>query len=129
MKSEKIFSLSDNKKDKMILIFTFYFRSLKKYDPNHSVPGTFGQHCEEGCRWEFLAFCYITIGKLLLKREGLMLKKKFQCFGHLMQRTNSLGKILTLGKNEGRRRRRRQDEMVGWPSATQWTWVWANSQR
>ena len=37
--------------------------------------------------------------------EGLMLKLKFQYFGHLMQRANSLEKILILGKIEGRRRR------------------------
>ena len=36
--------------------------------------------------------------------EGLMLKLKLQYFGHLMQRTNSLEKILILGKIEGRRR-------------------------
>ena len=34
-----------------------------------------------------------------------MLKLKFQCFGHLMGRTDSLEKILMLGKTEGRRRR------------------------
>ena len=37
--------------------------------------------------------------------EGLMLKLKLQHFGHLMQITDSLGKTLTLGKTEGRRRR------------------------
>ena len=37
--------------------------------------------------------------------EGLMLKLKLQNFGHLMQRANSLEKILMLGKTEGRRRR------------------------
>ena len=37
--------------------------------------------------------------------EGLMLKLKLQYFGHLMQITDSLEKILTLGKIEGRRRR------------------------
>ena len=37
--------------------------------------------------------------------EGLMLKLKFQYFGHLMQRTDSLEKTLMLGKIEGRRRR------------------------
>ena len=37
--------------------------------------------------------------------EGLMLKLKLQYFDHLMQRTDSLGKILMLGKIEGRRRR------------------------
>ena len=40
--------------------------------------------------------------------EGLMLKLKLHYFGHLMQRTNSLEKILLLGKIEGRRRRGRQ---------------------
>ena len=33
-----------------------------------------------------------------------MLKLKLQCFGHLMQRTDSLEKTLMLGKIEGRRR-------------------------
>ena len=37
--------------------------------------------------------------------EGLMLKLKLQSFGHLMQRTDSLEKILMLGKIEGGRRR------------------------
>ena len=46
--------------------------------------------------------------------EGLMLKLKLQNFVHLMQRTDSLEKILMLGKIEGRRRREQQDEMVGW---------------
>ena len=44
--------------------------------------------------------------------EGLMLK--LQYFGHLMQRTDSLEKILMLGKIEGRRRRGEEDEMAGW---------------
>ena len=38
--------------------------------------------------------------------EGLMLKLKLQYFGHLMQRVDSLGKTLMLGKIEGRSRRR-----------------------
>ena len=38
----------------------------------------------------------------------LMLKLKFQYFGHLMQRAKSLEKLLMLGKIEGRRRRRWQ---------------------
>ena len=33
-----------------------------------------------------------------------MLKLKLQYFGHLMQRTDSLGKTLMLGKTEGKRR-------------------------
>ena len=36
--------------------------------------------------------------------EGLMLKLKLQSFGHMMWRTDSLGKTLMLGKIEGRRR-------------------------
>ena len=34
-----------------------------------------------------------------------MLRLKLRCFGHLMQRNDSLGKTLMLGKIEGRRRR------------------------
>ena len=37
-----------------------------------------------------------------------MLKLKLQYFGHLMRRTDSLEKILMLGKIEGRRRKRQQ---------------------
>ena len=37
--------------------------------------------------------------------EGIMLKLKFQCFGHLMQRVDSLEKTLMLGGIRGRRRR------------------------
>ena len=40
--------------------------------------------------------------------EGLMLKLKLQDFGHLMQRTDSLEKILMLGKIKGKRKRGRQ---------------------
>ena len=38
--------------------------------------------------------------------EGLVLKPKFQYFGHLMQITDSLEKTLMLGKTEDRRRGR-----------------------
>ena len=41
-----------------------------------------------------------------------MLKLKLQYFGHLMQRANSLGKTLMLGKTEGERRRGQQ--MIRW---------------
>ena len=45
--------------------------------------------------------------------EVLMLK--LQYFGHLMQRTDSLGKTLMLGKTGDRRRSGMiEDEMVGW---------------
>ena len=40
--------------------------------------------------------------------EGLMLKLKLQYFGHLKQRTDSLEKILMLGKIEDRRKRGQQ---------------------
>ena len=45
---------------------------------------------------------WVFLGRLL------MLKLKLQYFGHLMQRTDSLGKTLMLGKIEGRKRRGRQ---------------------
>ena len=40
--------------------------------------------------------------------EGLMLKLKLQCFGHLMWRADLFEKTLLLGKIEDRRRRGRQ---------------------
>ena len=40
--------------------------------------------------------------------EGLMLKLKLQYFGHMVRRTDSLGKTLMLGKIDGRRRRGQQ---------------------
>ena len=46
--------------------------------------------------------------------EKQMLKLKLQLFAHLMGKTDSLEKTLTLGKIQGRKRRERQDEMVGW---------------
>ena len=44
--------------------------------------------------------------------EGMMLKLKLQCFGHLMRRADSLEKTLMLGGIGGRRRRGRQ--RMGW---------------
>ena len=46
--------------------------------------------------------------------KGLMLKLKLQLFGQLMQKTDSFEKTLMLGKIEARRRRGRQDKMIGW---------------
>ena len=43
--------------------------------------------------------------------EVLMLKLKFQYFGHLMRRADSFEKTLMLGKTEGRRRGRQR---MGW---------------
>ena len=59
--------------------------------------------------------------------EGLMLKLKFQYFGHLMGTVDSLEKTLMLGGIGGRKRRGRQ-RMDGWmASPTLWTWVCVNS--
>ena len=59
--------------------------------------------------------------------EGLMLKPKFQYFGHLMWRADSLEKALMLGKIKGGG----DGDDRGWTgwmgSPTQWTWVWVNS--
>ena len=59
--------------------------------------------------------------------EGLILKLKFQNFGHLMRRTDLLEKTLMLGKIEGGRRRGRQRMRWLEVSLTQQTWVWVNS--
>ena len=40
--------------------------------------------------------------------EGMMLRLKLQCFGHLMRRVDSLEKTLMLGGIRGRRRRGQQ---------------------
>ena len=66
-----------------------------------------------GCISHILIWSDILLldGRLFLKEinpvyslEGLMLKLKFQYFGYLMRRTNSLEKTLMLGKIEGKRR-------------------------
>ena len=44
--------------------------------------------------------------------EGLMLKLKFQHFDHLIQRTDSLGKTLMLGKIEDRRRKEQRMRLL-----------------
>ena len=53
---------------------------------------------------ELQASPYNHVIKLTKLMERLMLKLKLQHFGHLIQRTDSLEKTLTLGKTEGRRR-------------------------
>ena len=50
-------------------------------------------------------------GNLEYSLEGLMLKLKLQYFGHLMRRTDSLEKILKLGKIESRKRGQGQQRM------------------
>ena len=61
--------------------------------------------------------------------EGLMLKMKFQYYGHLIQKADPLEKTVMLGKIEGRRRRGDRGSDGWMASSTQWTWVWANSRR
>jgi len=65
--------------------------------------------------------------------EGLILKLKFQHFGYLMRRTDSLEKTLILGKIESARRRGRQrmrwldgitDSMdMNWENSRSWWWT------
>ena len=57
--------------------------------------------------------------------EGLMLKLRLQFFGHLMRRADSFGKILMLGKIEGRRRRgwQRVRWLDGITDSMTWVWV------
>jgi len=59
-----------------------------------------------------------SLEELVLK---LKLKLKLQYFGYLMQRSDSQGKILMLGKTEGKRRRGLQ--RIRWldGTLTQWT--------
>ena len=60
--------------------------------------------------------------------EGLMLKPKLQYFGHLMQRTDSLEKMLM----PERLKAGGEGDDRGWDgwmvSLTRWTWVWAGSR-
>ena len=51
--------------------------------------------------------------------ERLLLKLKLQYFGHLMQRGNSLGKTLMLGKIDGKRRTGQQRMRCWMASPTQ----------
>ena len=69
---------------------------------------------ERWCWWRFLRVPWTArrSKQSILKEisleyslEGLMLKLKLWYFGHLMQRADSLKKILILGKIEGGRRR------------------------
>ena len=59
--------------------------------------------------------------------EGLMVKWKLQCFGHMMRRTDSLEKTLMLGKIKSKRRPGDRG-WDGWMvSPAQWTWLWVDS--
>ena len=58
--------------------------------------------------WTARRSSYLTLKEINpeYSLEGLILKLKLQYFGHLMQRTDSLKKILMMGKTEGRRKGR-----------------------
>ena len=56
--------------------------------------------------------------------EGLMLKLKLQCFGHRVQKADSLEKTLMLRKIDSRRRRGDRGWDVWMPSPIQWIWIW-----
>ena len=51
--------------------------------------------------WTARRFNQSILKEISPELEGLLLKLKLQCFGHLMQRTDSLEKTLMLGKTEG----------------------------
>ena len=54
--------------------------------------------------------CKVEIIAELTSLEGLRLKLKLQCFGHLMRRADSLEKTLMLGRRE--EKRVAEDEIV-----------------
>ena len=79
--------------------------SLRPHESQHArppcpspTPGVHSNSCPSSRR------CHPAIPLL----KGLMLKLKFQYFGHLMRRANSLEKNLMLGKIEGSGRRGQQ---------------------
>ena len=63
--------------------------------------------------------------------EGLMMKLKFQYFGHLMGRTNSLERPWCWERLRAREQKEKvtEDEMVGWNLWLSGHWIWANSGR
>ena len=62
--------------------------------------------------------------------EGLMLKLKLQCFGHLMVKSRLIGKDPDTGKDWEQEENGGGKGRNGWiASSTQWTWVWANFRR
>ena len=85
--------------------------------------------------WESRGLQEVNCNQSILKEihpkyllEGLMLKMKLQYFGYLMLRTDSLDKILMLGRlkagGEGN-----DGGWDGWvASLAWWTWVWASSE-
>ena len=76
----------------------------------HKGPSSWGYGFSSGhvWMWELNYNLRSSQQSLDVTSEGLMLKLKLHCFGHLIQRADSLEKTLMLGKIEGRRRRERQ---------------------
>ena len=86
-----------------------------------TIRSDFRDQQEEICHYFLLFPFYLLQNKdqSILKKispeyslGGLMLKLKLQYFGYLMERANSLEKMLMLGKIEGKRRRGQQ--RMGW---------------
>ena len=71
---------------------------------------TSGMEEKAAARWKCRSRLCCVLSRFIVKL-------KLRHSGHLMRRTDSVEKTLTLGKIEGGRRRGRQrtDEMVGWP--------------
>ena len=73
-----------------------------------------GRNCLVGMRFPFGEMFWRSNQSILKEisleysSERLMLKLKFQNFGHLLRRTDTFEKTLMLGNIEGRRRRRQQ---------------------
>ena len=79
--------------------------------------------------WKEIQLVHPKGNQSWISLEGLMLKLKLQYFSHLMRRTDSLEKILMLGKIEGRKRRGRQRMrwLDGITNSMEWVWVSSGS--
>ena len=107
---------SDGDKNWWLLVFPVVMYRCESWSIKKTERGRIGA-LEQCCWRRFLRVPWTARRSIqsILKEispeyslEELMLKLKLQYFGHLMRRTDSLEKTLTLGKIEGRRRSRRQ---------------------
>ena len=93
-----------------LMIFENHLERQEVVETHHGHIDTGSSGAREDS-WESLRLAKRSNRSILKKinpeysLEGLILKLKLQYFGHLMQRVDSLEKILILGKTEGRRRR------------------------
>ena len=92
------------------MYFVFCLSFLKMYFHCCSFKGYMLEKTLERVPWTARRANKSTLKEISLEYslEGLMLKLKLQYFLHMMRRTDSLEKILMLGKIEGRRRRGQQ---------------------